>query len=208
VPPHIAQQWDIPAGCPTFLSSQTYRADPCPDHTCLATYSPLEYRVGQVTEAQHFHDHIGGIAFYRLFRGHGPLPSWAKEQTGWAAFVEPIGTVLLNEGLGINREGRASAVRVLQIVPWCKLVMWELRKRWRHPAYCHQPHVLESGLLCSAAYSKGTSVMADDIDDELLIPCCMGDVIPPRHVYGRFALRDDGVIFHPRPRSAIWNRRR
>jgi hypothetical protein len=199
VPPHTARRLGIPSVGPTFLSAQTYQAYPCRDHKCLITYSPLVYRVGHVTEAQHFHERDGGIAFYRVPHGCGPIPSYCKEQMGWAAFVEPLGTVLLNEGLGINRQGRCSAVRVLQIVPWCKYVVWELHRRWRHPSYCHQPHVLESGWLCHHAHCEG-------IDDELLIPCCTVEGIPPWHVRWRFEVREDAVICRQCSRTALWTR--
>jgi hypothetical protein len=162
------------------------------------TFSPLAYRFGSVTEAQHFHERDGGIAFYRVFRGH-PLPYWAKQQTGWAAFVEPIGTVSLNEGLGINRQGRCSAVRVLQIVPWCRYSAWESHRRWRHPSFRHQPHVLESGRLCHQVHCEG-------IDDELLIPCCTVEGIPPRHMRWRFEVRENAIIFPPCSRGALWTR--
>src|SRR5207249_2424054 len=109
------------------------------------TFSPLVYQVGQVTEAQHIHERTGGIYFYRL--RELPFPQWLTEQTGWAAVVEPIGPVLLDEGEGINRQGRTPAVRCLQIVPWCKYVVWELHRRWRHPSYRHQQHVLGSGMV-------------------------------------------------------------
>jgi hypothetical protein len=185
VPPRVAQQWGIPAEGPTFLSGLTYQAYPC--RACPTPYTPLAYQVGQVTEAQHFHERTGGISFYRVRRGC-ELPSYCKEQTGWATFVEPLGAVVLNEGEGINREGRASAVRCLQIVPWCKYVVWELHRQWRHPSYCHQPHVLESGLLCHHAHCEG-------IDEETLIPSCTAAGIPRAHVVGRFEVGEETISF-------------
>jgi hypothetical protein len=179
--PEAARQYGIAADAPVFLSPNIVGPHRC--SACSVTYTPLVYQAGYTTRSHHWHDHEGGIYFYVADSAH--VIATQAAQTGWLAYVEPVGKNVITGA----HYGRAEAVSVRQITAWCL---------GHEPADCcivdEAPvvHPVAEGALVAYPQLRG--------HPPLLLPVCCtpvegdGAVVP-----FTFRVRDGTVVFTHRP---------
>ena len=184
-----AHSLGIPAEGPTFVSDMTAAPQRC--RSCPVTYTPLVYQTGEVTVAQHYHDHCGGIYCYAttialhateeeiceaILVGsvHGSDDSLLPPRPyGFLARLEPQGRISIDPA----RSGgcvrcapcaRAEAVRTREIAAFC--VQW-------HPQY----QELHEGILLEYPHSLRSFDWSDPrclSDPRTRIPHAPGTLLP------------------------------
>ena len=178
-PAELANELDIPAEAPVFLSPVVNAPQRC--SICAVTYSPLLYAPGHVTYSQHYHGLDGGIYF--LVRKETRFTKSLFHPTGWLAQVEPIGKTAIYE-TSMGRLGIAEAVSCTGIAAWCLCSEPEIRRLIRRP---HKRHLLDSGVLLGWPYEERHLGM--------FVPVCEDAVREPHAVAFRFQIRDGTVYF-------------
>jgi hypothetical protein len=184
VPPEWCHPLGIPAESPTFISPVTLKPQPC--QRCGITYSALVYQAGEITHAQHWHDSSGGVYFF--VRRRRSLRETIMVETGWFAELELLGkTRFERDAMRRQHQGRAEAVRCLQMYAHCTASEARTQLTQLHCYQPHRSHLLEQGVLLPMGGSDG-----------ILVPVCDDMGVPPEYAPLAFTIRNGVVYFRQR----------
>jgi hypothetical protein len=181
ITPRKAGQLGITAEAPVFVSPVVSDHRCC--SVCTHSYYPLVYQTGYEIVAHHWHETDSGIYFYVVDDPH-KADSIAR-QSGWIAYLEPLGDVVI--GPKERGVGRAAAVVVLRIEAWCVA-------RW--------PSVVPTRTIGHGYHSlhHGQALSYEDMHlTRQLVPICEEISVSPRSTPFYFVVREGQVFFARQP---------